>query len=686
VEPVDRVRADGEFKFGQHEALDLWWCQDDYWTQAYGITPIGDPITIATQQGEARRPHEIHYLRDGQSAWPIPAQTSRSFERRVFAKPDTFALISAVAQRRQQPTAEFRLRVTDPSGPCAHSRISLFAGEQLIASGLTDDSGYLVSAVPPGSYRWKVQSQGRTSDGNWDSANPEPQTVVLEQLGRIAGLFRDEAGQGVPCRLAFHGQQIADPHFGPDSAVHGVRNLWHTPNGEFDIALRPGRYEVIVSRGPEYDAVFETVQIKAGETTRLDGELVRSVDTTGWLSAELHSHSSPSGDNTSSQRGRVLNLLVEQLEFIPCTEHQRITNYDAHLKAFGAQSLALTCPGMELTGSPLPLNHQNVFPLVEHAHTQDGGAPTVNPNPEYQIERIALWDDGSDKVVQINHPDIAQMVGDRDKDRTPDAGFRKMFHYTDVIEVHPPELIFGELEVGEGGWEGRGNVILNWIQLLNLGYRVPGVVNTDAHWNYYGSGWLRNYIRVANDDPATVQLEDVCHALERGEVVMTNGPFLEVTARCGDKTAGPGQDLRADTEEVTLAIRVQCPNWLDVNRVQIFVNGRAGETLNFRRRAQPKMFSDGVVKFDETIRVRLPKDAHLIVATANEGQMLGRVYGPEQGEVMPVAVTNPIFVDRDGNGFVANGDSLGIPLPVEPDHVPTHGHPVHNASTAPARR
>jgi hypothetical protein len=29
----------------------------------------------------------------------------------------------------------------------------------------------------------------------------------------------------------------------------------------------------------------------------------------------------------------------------------------------------------------------------------------------------------------------------------------------------------------------------------------------------------------------------------------------------------------------------------------------------------------------------------------------------------PIAVSNPIFVDVDGNGFQHNGDELGLPLP-----------------------
>jgi hypothetical protein len=439
------------------------------------------------------------------------------------------------------------------------------------------------------------------------------------------------------------------------------------------VELLPGRYEVVISRGPEYDASIKSIDVAAGETTRLNATLRRSVDTTGWLSADLHSHSTPSGDNTASQRGRVLNLLAEHLEFIPCTEHQRVSSYEPHLTHFGAAHRVLTCSGMELTGSPLPINHQNAFPLIMREHIQDNGAPQIDVHPELQIERLAMWDDASDKVVQINHPNIAQMIGDRDLDGKPDKGFRKMFYYADVMEVHPPQMIFADLTVGEGGPRDRGNAIVNWMQLLNLGYRIPGVVNTDAHWNFHGSGWMRNYVRSSTDDPAQAQLMEICHAFEKGQVVMTNGPFMTVVASSGDKAVGPGEDLVAE-DEVQLHVRVECPNWLDVNRVQVFVNGRPLETHNFTRRTHGAMFGDGPVKFDNVISLKLEQDAHIIVAAANEGGQLGRVYGPEQGLSMPTAVCNPIFYDVDGEGFKPNGDMLGLPLPVEPGHQPTRGH------------
>ena len=166
----------------------------------------------------------------------------------------------------------------------------------------------------------------------------------------------------------------------------------------------------------------------------------------------------------------------------------------------------------------------------------------TDADPVVQIERLAMWDNASDKLVQINHPNIPQMVGDRDFDGTPDEGFERMFGFMDVIEVHPPAAIFTPPTGLPASDRDMGNKIFHWMQLLNIGYRVPGVGNTDAHWNFHGSGWIRNYIKSPTDNPPEAQIMDLVHASEHGQIVMTNGPFLEVTA-----TAGPnGQDKRVD--------------------------------------------------------------------------------------------------------------------------------------------
>jgi hypothetical protein len=195
------------------------------------------------------------------------------------------------------------------------------------------------------------------------------------------------------------------------------------------------------------------------------------------------------------------------------------------------------------------------------------------------------------------------------------------------------------------------------------------VVNTDAHYNFHGSGPLRTFIKSPTDDPARVNTLDMVHEAEAGHLVMTTGPFMEVELRArqpsGKQRGIPGDDVIVPDGAADLRVRVQCPNWLDINRVQIFLNGRPHQALNFTRRQHAAKFSNGVVKFDQTIPLRLETDAHVIVAAIGEGLQLGPVMGPDEGQAPPVALANPIFVDVDGNGFQANKDLLDVPLPVE---------------------
>ena len=120
---------------------------------------------------------------------------------------------------------------------------------------------------------------------------------------------------------------------------------------------------------------------------------------------------------------------------------------------------------------------------------------------------------------------------------------------------------------------------------------------------------------------------------------------------------------------MTLKVGVQCPNWLDVNRVQVFVNGRPSEQHNYTRKNSPDLFGDveAVRKFNSRLELTLEHDAHVIVATIGEGITMEKVMGRRYGRRPPIAVSNPIFVDVDGNGFQHNGDELGLPLPKAED-------------------
>ncbi len=454
------------------------------------------------------------------------------------------------------------------------------------------------------------------------------------------------------------------PNFGPDSAEFAVRNLIYAPLGTFDREFPAGEYEVIISRGPEYDADIQQVAVTADQAVTITSKLIRSVDTTGWVSSDFHSHSSPSGDNTSSQLGRVLNLVCMHIEFAPCTEHNRISTYEPHIQRLGIGAHIATVSGMELTGQPLPINHQNAFPLNYVPRTQDGGGPVTDDNPEVQIERMALWDERSEKLVQQNHPDVGWLFYDRDGNGEPDSGYERSPPFMDVIEVHPIQNALDLKPETEISGKKISNTFFNWLRLLNQGYRIMGVVNTDAHYNYHESGGVRNWIKSSTDVVADIDTMEVVRAAKAGNLIMSNGPFMEVSMQLpgGDKKFIPGDAIVGG--KAYLSIRVQCSNWLDINEVSVLVNGRSNPHWTFTREKNPDMFGAGVVKFDQTIECDSDSDAHVIVVAGGRGLTLGRVMGSFWTTQPPTAVSNPIFIDVDGDGFKPNGDTLDFPLPV----------------------
>lgn len=695
VELRDAVRADKTFTVGVDEASRCIWWDDEWFGQAYAIVPVDALVAPAAPAGAGaaagRGPRDpVRYAVDGRTTVEIPAGGSRQLVRRVFPAPNLLAaraLASRTAGMAAGADAPVTVAVTDPQGPVPRALVEVFAAERKHGGGWTGADGRLAFSLPAAASPWRIvaTSVGRGSAEAAVTIRSDVPAAVplgLPAPGVVVATISDESGGPIPCKVQFRRRDGAagpDPDFGPDSADTAVRNLVYSHDGRFRRVLPPGAYDVLVSLGTEYDALTIPLTVERGVETALTGTLRRVVDTRGWVSADFHSHATPSGDNTTSQLGRVQNLLCEQIEFAPCTEHNRISSYLPHLERLGAVGRMATCSGMELTGSLLPVNHQNAFPLVEKPFTQDGGGPTAdNADPVAQIERLALWDDGAEKLVQMNHPNLVQVLGDRDTDGARDGGFEGMLGFVDVIEVHPLEEIFAP-PAPLADPRKRSGTILTWLQMLNLGYRVPGVANTDAHYAFHGSGWLRNYVASPTDDPAAIAVADVVRACERGRIVMTNGPFLgvrvatEAAGVAGE--AGPGDAVADADGSVRLTIRVQCPNWFDVDRVQVFVNGRAEPALNFTRRDQATLFSRDAVRFAHECTVALERDSHLVVATIGEGSSLGVVMGPDHAGDRPVAVANPVFVDVGGDGFTPSGDLLGRPIPHQ--ERPTERRHVH---------
>jgi len=202
-----------------------------------------------------------------------------------------------------------------------------------------------------------------------------------------------------------------------------------------------------------------------------------------------------------------------------------------------------------------------------------------------------------------------------------------------------------------------------WRQLLNLGFRITPLAVADAHTVFgNGVGGWRMYLPSKTDKPAEIDWSgDLVHQARAGHIMLTTGPFLQVATSDGKL---PGDDVKV-AGGAELRVKVQCTDWQDIDRVQVLVNSRPEPSLNFTRKTHPQMFQDGVVKFDQKFFVPLKTDAHLIVVATHETMTLKTGYGSSsQARMHPTAYHTPIYVDVDGNGFKANGDTLGFDIPV----------------------
>jgi hypothetical protein len=189
------------------------------------------------------------------------------------------------------------------SAPVPQARVVLKHNGQSYATGRTDTRGELIFFLPSGDFSGDIESlDGRQATFELSSGKVESPSILLSPPSYVTAKITDASANPIPAKVSFTGKEGAkDPNWGPDSGEIAIKNVYYTAGGSFKQVIAPGKYDVIVSYGPEYDAVFQAIDVPKGGNAELTATLKRSVDSHGWISADFHIHSTPSGDNTSSQ-------------------------------------------------------------------------------------------------------------------------------------------------------------------------------------------------------------------------------------------------------------------------------------------------------------------------------------------------------------------------------------------------
>ena len=587
---------------------------------------------------------------------------------------EAFGILAA----ERGPTGVVAGRLTDASGaPVLTAKIETLFGTNRVPA-YPDATGGFSVRLPVDEYEIEISDLGRETIKRTLAVKADATTRLDTQLSAASAVVfdvRGETGKSIPCKAQFIGiNGTKNPNLGPQDRAHGCVDQYHSEKGTFRVQLPPGDYRIIVTRGIEFSHLDQTIQLSPGATPEFKGVLKRLVDTRGWVSADYHNHSTPSGDNVCGTDDRVINLAAEHIEFAPTTEHARFYDWRPHIERLGLRDEINTIAGVELSGDG---PHFNAFPFEPVPFTQDNGAPPWVKDP--RLNAVILRDFqgvNPSRWVQINHPDMVENFIDRDGDGRVDGGYLGLGQLIDGLETqnYGASGILGGVpfKIGRDTKTGREAVQyvreFIWLQLLNRGHRYSAVAVCDAHSVYgNGVGGWRMYTPSASDEPAKIDWQENIRHAKAGRIILTSGPFLQVQTEDGIL---PGATTRA-SGSINLKVKVQCTDWIDIDRVQVLVNGRPRADVNFTRKSNPQFFADGVVKFDRLINVPLSEDAHLIVVAYGENFDLQTGYGTSpQAKLKPCAYNNPIFVDVDGDGFKPNGDTLDFALPVKKITVP----------------
>ncbi len=439
----------------------------------------------------------------------------------------------------------------------------------------------------------------RVVDG--DGAPLPARVTVLDSSGELATLFSAE-------RL--------------HTAVR--KGVCYTDDGEARMQLPAGRYRVFATRGTEWSlgrATLEAGLEGADDPTLV---LIREVDTKGYVAADTHVHTLTfSGHGDSSVEERMVTLAGEGIELAIATDHNHNTDYRPYQERMGLQRFFTPVVGNEVT---TPIGHFNAFPL-----------DPADEAPAHDLHEIVPLVEGirakGARVVILNHP------------RWPDHetgpyGKHDLGHFTGASSMEHP---YDAIEVINSQTEEDRPMVLfeDWFSLLNRGEPLVAVASSDSHTVGGVVGMGRTYVRSSTDDPAAIDLDEACASFLSGRTSLSLGFFADVRV---DGRHGMGDRVRVGEDgAIDLSITVRSASWIRPEQATVFVDGIPV--------AEVEVPSTAGEPVDVDLRLpdlALPAHDAWLVVLVRGAAVEGR-HWPALNDYT-LAVTNPVYLDRDGDG------------------------------------
>jgi hypothetical protein len=566
----------------------------------------------------------------------------------VVGHGDTGSMAKAIADLRGDTTGRIAGTVLQGSEPVTDAIVRLFdASGALSGLARVDDRGRFAIDLIPGRYRALAIAPGRTAVP-W-SANPndffdlavgDTKTLGFSLGARAMLRWRIEGddGRAPSVKLTVVGiDGTASPDFGPAFRGDGAENIILSARGIGEIPIGAGRYRVFASHGPEFELVERTVSAASGEVAQVSGRIERSVATPGFISTDVHQHASPSFDSGVSLEDRALSNAAEGVEVLISTDHNVIVDYRPIIAQRGLGRSVVSIIGTEATTHSV--GHFNAFPLRHAPGALRGGMidpEGMTPRQIFDTLR-SLGEAGIVPFVQANHP------------RAGNIGYFELMHLDPTTGVANDPRFAADIDglevVSFGRAQETKKILADWFSLLRRGHRITAVGGSDSHTIAIREvGWPRTFVCVDNDDPPHLDVRAFTEALRQGCATVSGGPF--VALRSG--AVKMGGLLRANRGRFEVSVDVEAASWIPTDRLVLFVDGVA--------RAPIKLSSQGIHRFSRTFALECKADCFVVAVVDADRDLSPVVARRPEIDPRPIAVTNPIYVDVDGDGSYARKD------------------------------
>jgi hypothetical protein len=576
-------------------------------------------------------------------------ETERTHARLTIGGSGVDGIVQTLASVAGETLREITGTITNSDGsPAAGVRVHAEAtGGDYLTRGTTGADGTYSLHVPM--TEAVDLTTYRNGNENLVSAVAASASTADFQLGAVGTIsvttIDQDTAAALPVRIQVlpTNQAIATVagSFGEEDRHKGRLHVAYAMDGAATFQAPVGDWEVIVSRGYEYELFSQIVTVTDGGTNNVAASIEHVVDTTGQLCADYHIHTMRSADSGDDVLLKVRSAVADGLELPVRSEHEYAADFKDEITELGVEQWAYGMPSVELTTMEFA-GHFGVVPTIP-----DPAKPNANA-PKWQQYATAANPD--QELVTMEPPEILANVRAR-----PEAPAVIVNHprgganYFEYVGFDPVTAMFDKPEkwdenlslieiFNDSGWKDNINgTVADWLALLGTGRQIFAVGSSDSHGlSRSPVGYPRTCLDLGNDDTTTVDNNDIRDATASGKSTISGGIYVTATVN-GVGHGGEASGLGATTN---VHIKVQAASWVDVDSIDVVVDGVISTVTILPADAS---VVNPAIRFEKDLEISVSQDpsAYVIIAAYGNNEL-----EPVHPGRVAFGVSNPIFLSQ----------------------------------------